>query len=58
MSVLLVYYFVIRRRFFFFFCSVQTKLSTFDIGSNRITSIENIEHLKELTEFWVSTLNH
>ena len=36
-----------------FLCFFQTKLSTFDIGSNQITTIENVEHLKELSEFWV-----
>ena len=34
--------------------SFQKKLSTFDVGANLIETIENIEHLKELTEFWVS----
>jgi hypothetical protein len=34
---------------------VQVKLRTLDVGNNMITVIENISHLTELEEFWVST---
>ena len=30
----------------------NTKLTTLDLGSNMITTIENIGHLSELEEFW------
>lgn len=32
----------------------QTKLRTLDVGNNMIEEIENISHLSELEEFWVS----
>lgn len=32
----------------------QKKLTTLDIAANRIKKIENISHLTELKEFWVS----
>lgn len=32
----------------------KVKLTTLDIGNNRISLIENITHLKALQEFWVS----
>jgi Leucine-rich repeat (LRR) protein len=32
----------------------QNKLTMLDIASNRIKKIENISHLTELQEFWVS----
>lgn len=35
-------------------CSAQKKLTTLDIAANRIKRIENISHLTELQEFWVS----
>lgn len=34
----------------------QKKLTTLDIAANRIKKIENINHLTELQEFWVSVL--
>lgn len=36
------------------FCSAQKKLTTLDIAANRIKRIENISHLTDLQEFWVS----
>jgi hypothetical protein len=35
----------------------QTKLKTLDVGHNMIEEIENISHLSELEEFWVSTIH-
>lgn len=32
----------------------QNKLTMLDIASNRIKKIENVSHLTELQEFWVS----
>lgn len=32
------------------------KLKTLDVGANKIEKIENVSHLKELEEFWVSPL--
>ncbi len=39
---------------------VQKKLTTLDIGNNKITSVpaEAISHLSELEEFWVSTIRY
>jgi protein phosphatase 1 regulatory subunit 7 len=34
---------------------IQFKLRTLDIASNRISKLENIEHLNFLEEFWVWT---
>lgn len=34
----------------------QKKLTTLDIAANRIKKIENISHLTELKEFWVSVV--
>lgn len=34
----------------------QKKLTTLDIAANRIKMIENISHLTELQEFWVSVV--
>lgn len=34
----------------------QKKLTTLDIAANRIKKIENINHLTELQEFWVSVM--
>ena len=31
----------------------QTKLTTLDVGSNFISEVENLSHLKHLTELWV-----
>jgi protein phosphatase 1 regulatory subunit 7 len=33
---------------------LQDKLRVLDIGNNMIEKIENISHLKNLEEFWVS----
>ena len=33
---------------------LQLKLKTLDVGNNQISKIENISHLKNLEEFWVS----
>lgn len=37
-----------------FYLLVQNKLTMLDIASNRIKKIENVSHLTELQEFWVS----
>lgn len=37
------------------FAKSQVKLRTLDVGNNEIEEIENISHLSELEEFWVST---
>jgi len=37
------------------FLSVQTKLWGIDVGNNQIPHIENISHLHNLEEFWMST---
>ena len=31
----------------------QTKLTTLDLASNRISKIQNVGHLTDLQEFWV-----
>ena len=36
------------------FLTVQTKLRVVDIGNNQIPRIENVSHLHNLEEFWVS----
>ncbi len=33
---------------------MQTKLTTLDLSNNRIARIENVRHLVEMEEFWVS----
>ena len=39
--------------------SLQTKLTTLDLASNRISRIQNVGHLTELQEFWVCCfMNH
>ncbi len=34
----------------------QVKLTTLDVGNNMIEKIENVTHLVNLVEFWVSFL--
>jgi protein phosphatase 1 regulatory subunit 7 len=36
----------------------QLRLRTLDVGNNAIEEIENISHLSELEEFWVSLTCH
>ena len=36
------------------FLSVQVQLKILDVAHNKISTIENIEHLDNLEEFWVS----
>lgn len=32
----------------------NTKLETLDLAKNRIKKIENVSHLKDMTEFWIN----
>ena len=36
------------------FLSVQVQLKILDVAHNKISTIESIEHLDNLEEFWVS----
>ena len=39
---------------YYFFLSLKVNLNTLDVAGNRIKKLENISHLRNLEEFWVS----